>query len=79
MRMLEEKHEEVFARGFMLSSALLLYFQGDSTIRCRCYERSASARRKRAEQWMQTFTQLRVFFRVWMRGVSVDFTSAWRV
>ena len=63
----------------MLSSALFLYFPGDSTIRCRRYERSTNARCKQAVRWMQTFTQLRVFFRLWMRGVSVDFTSAWRV
>ena len=54
MRMLEEKHEEVFARGFMLSSALLLYFPGDSTTHCRRYQRSTNARCKQAVRWMKT-------------------------
>ena len=63
----------------MLSSALLLYFPGGLTTRCRRNERSTNARRNQAVRWMQTFTQVRVFFRMSMRGVSVNFTSAWRV
>ena len=40
----------------MLSSALLPYFPGDSTARCRCCQRSTNARCKQAVRWMQTFT-----------------------
>ena len=38
--------------GFVFSSALLLYFPGGSTTRCRRYERSTNARRKQAVRWM---------------------------
>ena len=65
--------------GFTLSSALFLYFPGGSTTRCRRYERLTNARRELAVRWMQTFTQLCLFFRMSMRGVSVDFAFAWRV